>query len=313
MVLLIERISKLYSKLENHHHHHRHDDLQSEAFSASLQAFESDVSNFLNQLLLNSKPGSEGLSLPWVQQCLGLLPAINKAFAKLVVEIDYPISIWEVASVEEYLNYSLSLLDLFNSISSSLAYLGQARLSLAHALSLVENSPSLAIERLKEIEPRKLTEDFRKGETNEDGQERNCLGKQRVVHQALIVMKSIGFWVCGIVLSGLCNDAKPYLEMRTPVGGFVSPSIGELDSRIYEIVMEKETILREVKELNDALACLVAALVDGKDSKATEELQGKLEVSEKLLDGLQKEVDHLFSDILAGRNKLLDCLRHRKL
>ena len=166
MVLLIEKISKLYSKLENHHHHHHH---KSEALSASLQAFQSDVSNILNQLSLNSKPGSEILSLPWILQCFGLLPSIHRAFAKLVVDIDYPISKWEAASVEEYLNYSLSLMELFNSMSSSVAYLGHARLSLAHALSLVENSPTLAIERLKAIQPRSFNKDFKEVKLRKTG------------------------------------------------------------------------------------------------------------------------------------------------
>lgn len=311
MVLLLQKISKLYSKLENHHHHPA-DHRQPEALSASLQAFQSDVSSCLNQLRLNSKPGSEILSLTWVRQCFGLIPVINKAFAKLVVDIDYPISKWKVASVEEYLNYSLNLLNLFNSMSSSLAYHGQARLSLAHALSLVEDSPSSAIERLKAVEPRSVSMDLREGEAKEDGKERICSGEEEVMHEALAVMKSIGFWVCGIVLSCLCSDGKPYLEMRKSVGGLENSSFVELDSSICEIVMEKGGVLKEVKELNDAVSCLVAALVSGEYSEAAQEMQGKLEVYEKLVDGLQTEVDHLFSEILAARNKLVDCLRHPK-
>lgn len=118
MVLLLERISKLYSKLENHHHHHAADPRQSKALSASLEAFQSDVSGCLNRLRLNSKPGSELLSLTWVRQCFGLIPVINRAFAKLVVDIDYPISKWEIASVEEYLKYSLILLEPFENSKS---------------------------------------------------------------------------------------------------------------------------------------------------------------------------------------------------
>lgn len=323
MVLLIEKISKLYSKLENHHHHHHHHPHhKSEALSASLQAFQSDVSNTLNQLSLNSKPGSEILSLPWILQCFGLLPSIHRAFAKLVMDIDYPISKWEAASVEEYLNYSLSLMELFNSMSSSLAYLGHARLSLAHALSLVENSPSLAIERLKAIQPRSFNKDFKEGKVKEDGKERTCSGEEKNIHQALTVMKSIGLWVCGIVLSGLCSDGKPYLEMRKLVCGLLNSSFDGFDSSIYEVVMEQKGVLKEVKELNDTVACLNAALVEGKNSEATKDLEGKLEaandlerkleVFEKLLESLQKEVDHLFSEVLAGRSKLLDCLRPQK-
>jgi len=212
------------------------------------------------------------------------------------VDIDYPISKWEVASGEEYLKYSLILLELFNSISSSLANHGQARLSLAHALSLVEDSPSSAIERLKAVEPRSVSKDLREG--TEDATERICSGEEGVMREALTVMRSIGFWVCGIVLSCLCSDCKPYLEMRKWVAGLENSSFVELDSSIREIVMEKGSVLKEVKEL--------------KYSEAAKEMEGKLEVYEKLVDSLKDEVDHLFSEVLAARNKLVDCLRHPK-
>ncbi|KAK9283126.1 hypothetical protein L1049_011357 [Liquidambar formosana] len=99
------------------------------------------------------------MSLLRIRQCLDLLPVINKAFPKLVVDIDCPISKWEDASAEGYLKYSLNLLEFLNSISSSLSYLGQARLALSHALSLVENSPSLPTGRLKAIQPSGFSKD----------------------------------------------------------------------------------------------------------------------------------------------------------
>jgi hypothetical protein len=37
-----------------------------------------------------------------------------------------------------------------------------------------------------------------------------------------------------------------------------------------------------------------------------------LKAFEQLLDGLDKEVNSLFSKILAGRNELLDGIRHTK-
>ena len=101
VLLVIERLChslKLSSKLENHHHHHQPSD---DALSASLQAFQSDISNSLNQLSSNLKPESEFLSLLWIHQCLELLPNINQAFAKLVMDINYPIRNWDGPSIEE--------------------------------------------------------------------------------------------------------------------------------------------------------------------------------------------------------------------
>ncbi|KAI8028565.1 hypothetical protein LOK49_LG02G01539 [Camellia lanceoleosa] len=314
MVLLVEKLYsslKHSSKLENHHHHHHHHhDSLSEALSASLQAFRYDVSNYLNQLSLSSKPGSQFLSLSWIQQCLDLLSNVNKAFAKLVMDIDYPMSKWDANSIEDYLMYSLKLLELLNSITSSLSHLSQARLSLSHALSLIESSPQSAIERLRAIEFKNLNKDMKEEEKNE---ERVCSGKEWVVNQALMVMRSNGYWVCGIVLSGLSGDIRPYLEMKKAASKFLSPSLMALDSGFYEAVAEKKWVLKEVKEVNDAAACLVAAMAAGeRNDDAGKLLERKLEEMEELLDGIGKETDGMFSEILAGRTELLDSLRNQK-
>lgn len=307
MVILVERLSKFYSKLENHHHQQ-----QSEALMASLQAFRSDVSNCINQLCLNSKPGSEILSLSWIQQCFQLLPMINKAFAKLVVDIDYHMSKWKAKSIEEYLKYSFDLLDLLNFISSSLSHLGQTRLLLSHALSLVESSPSSAIEHLKAIKFKSSSQDFKVQENKEDEKETYCSDQEWVICQALRELKSVGFWVCYIALAGLCGDAKAYLEMRKSFGMVSNSPLIDLDSSICGVIVEKRAVLKDVEELNDAAACLAAAIAIEKCDNEAEELKRRLKVFENLLDGLRNEVDHLFSKVLAGRNELLDGIRHRK-
>ena len=306
MVLLVAKISKLYSKLENLHHHG-----QSESLSASFEGFQSDVSNCLNKFSsLSSKPGSEILSFSWIHQCFELISLINKAFAKLVVEIEYPASKWEAASVDAYLKYSLNLLELFNSISSSLSHLGQARLSLSHGLCLEEKSSALALKNLRSIQP---IMSFSKELVKEKVKDASCSGKEEVIHQALMIMESLGYWVCGIVLSGLSGVDKPYSEMRKFGGGVVKfSSFTRLDSSVYEVIVEKKGELKEVKEVNEAVACLVAAIAVGKSSVEAEELRRRLEVFERHLDGFGKEVDHLFNEILSGRNQLLNGFRQLK-
>ncbi|KAK2636966.1 hypothetical protein Ddye_031758 [Dipteronia dyeriana] len=328
MVVLVQRLSKIYFKLENHFHHHHEAEAaaaEEEALQASLKAFRSDVSIGLNRLLSNSKPGSsEFISFSWIQQCFELLPVINKAFAKMVMEIDCPMRKWEASSVEEYLNYSLSLMELLNSISSSISHLGHARLSLSHALSLVENSPSMAIERLRGGFHTKssIKEKFTRPKKNkvEDGGEEEeaeedgfCSKKVKVVDVALMELKSIGFWVCGVILAGLSGDAKAYMEMRESEGGYSNSALKSLDSVICEVIMEEEKrgVLKDVRELNDSANCLAAASETGKgdSSEQAEELKRRLEVFEMVLDNLGKEVDHLFSKLLAGRNELIDGIR----
>ncbi|KAH7528016.1 protein BPS1, chloroplastic-like [Ziziphus jujuba] len=308
MVLLVPKIGKLYTKQESHHL-----GCKSEALSSALEAFRSDVSNGLNKLSVNSKPRLEILSFSWIQQCFELINIINKAFAKLVVDIDCPMNKWEAASVEEYLKYSLNLLELLNSISLSISNLGHSRLRISHALSLVEESPSLAIESLKASHTMNSSKEFKRNMNKEDGKEKSYSGKERVIHEAMIVMESMGFWICGILLSGICGDEKPYSEMRKFSSRLVVfSSFPRLDSSICEAIMEKKSELVELKELKDAEACLVAAITIGKYRDGAEELQRRLEKFEKLLEGLGKEVDHVFKEVLNGRNQLLKSLQQRK-
>lgn len=309
MVLLVERLGKslrLHSKLDRHPHHHG-----SGAWVGSIHAFHSDVSNCLNYLLLNPNPGSEILSLSWLLRVFELFPAVNTAFAKHVIRIDYPMSLWEVDSLEEYLNYSLALLEHLNSFNSSISHLGHARLLLSHALSLVESSSSSAMEHLKAIQP--LGEGKVCREENRRSVGERCIsGKEEVSHEALMEMKRIGFWACGVLLSGLSGDPKPFLEMRKLVESSASSPLKRLDSVVHEVIIGKGCIPKEVKEVNDTVACLLNAIVAGQgNNEEAEELKKRLEALEKMLDCKQKEVDHLFSEILAGRNELLDTLRRR--
>ncbi|GMI75788.1 BYPASS 1 [Hibiscus trionum] len=310
MVLLVQKLSKFYSKLENHHHHRAEVDV----LSASLQAFRSDVSNYMNQLLsLNPKPRSETLSFPWIQRCFELLPLINKAFLKLVQDIDYPTTSWEAASLDRYLNFGLHLLELLNSVSSSLAHLSQARLSLAHGLTLVENSPSTALKHLKPIQPQSSSKDIRELLQNEDWEEKFGSCKERVINEVMIEMKSVGFWVFGVVLASLSGETKPYLEMKQVISRFNGALLVDvMDSCVFDVIVEKAETLKEVKELNNAVDSLVSAIVSGETSDAAMDLEGKLGVFEKEMEILEKQADTLFSKVLATRNDLLHGVRRRK-
>ncbi|XP_057750184.1 protein BPS1, chloroplastic-like [Arachis stenosperma] len=330
MVLLEHTFAKLYNKLENHHnhnhHHHQnqtnHDHYnQPEKFLASLHAFRCEVSRFIGQLSLDVlKPGGGPssseilfLSLTWIEKCFGILPFTNKAFANLVVDIDYPLSTWEVGSIEGYLSYSLCLLEIFNSISSSLSHLAQSRLSLAHGLSVLEDSSlpsSMATKHLKPIEPccSNFNVNFANELSKESDQGRIFSGKEWVVSEALKEMKSLGFWVCGILLSGLCSNNKPYMELREILGGFDGSLVVTLDSKINEQIMEKIPVLKEVKEINDSVA---QVLVDGSDV-AAKEMQTKLQVLENLCDVVRTMVDDMFNKVMTQRTELIDCLRLKK-
>ncbi|MBA0772368.1 hypothetical protein Gotri_007758 [Gossypium trilobum] len=238
-------------------------------------------------IALNLKPGSEISSFLWIQQCYELLSLINTAFAKLVVDIDYPVNRWEITSLHQYLNYSFHLLELLKSVSSSLSHLTHARLSFALALTLLQNSPSLAIKHLKAIQPQGSSKDYRGQQDREDGDKYSNFSsfpwKEKL--------------------------AKPYLEIKQLIATSNSASLNLVDSCISDVIVEKGEILREVKELNNAAASLASAIVSGKSSDAAKDLETRLGVFGKQQEALEKHVHYLFSKVFAARKELLLSVR----
>ncbi|PKI62967.1 hypothetical protein CRG98_016606 [Punica granatum] len=292
--------------MENHLHLHHHPPSQPEP-----EAFRVEVSSSLDRLLPSLDQDSRFLSLSWAKQCLGILHSMNGAFMKLAAQMDHSVNRWEADLVESYLSYSLNLLELLNSISSCLSHLGQSRLSLSHALSFLGSSPSAAADRLAPIQP----QEAQLKELGTDG-ERVCHGKEMVIHKALRLMEGIAYWECGAVLSALSGDPKAYLKTRKWAIGSENSSLIGVDLEVHEVILRKGCVLREVEEINESVACLVAAIQkEGEEERvcaAAEMLQTKLKGFEKLTEEISEEVDHLFSEILRSRNEVIDCLRIHK-
>lgn len=230
---------------------------------------------------------------------------VSKAFAKLLVEIDYPMSKWEATSIDAYLNYTLTLLDLLNSISSSLSNLSQAQLSLSHTLSLIKDSPTLAIERFRQFQSKNANANF-KVPRIEPNEERLCSNKERIIHRAIVDMKKIGSWVCGAVLSSLSSDVEP-----KSANGFFDSSLITLDLCVSKEVIEKQGTLKEVREINTSVDCLVSAIANKEGDDQAKELKRRLEVLEKGLMNVKNEGDNIFSEVLAARNELLEIFRSK--
>jgi hypothetical protein len=230
----------------------------------------------------------------------------NRAFAKLVVEIDFPMSRWGREATEEYLSYSLDLLDILNSISSSLSHLSRARISIFHALTLIKTSPAAKI--VEKIPRKTLGKEFKFERSGMIG-ERPASKKEFVLLKALMVSKKIGFLTLGFVLSGLCSDATPYLEIRKFAGELNDSVIEGLDLRFYKEVSKIHGTMEEVREINISIDRLSAGMSAGSYSEAVEELNMRLKVLENSIQDTEKEANDMFSLVLGTRNKLLDGIR----
>ncbi|KAI3683019.1 hypothetical protein L1987_83477 [Smallanthus sonchifolius] len=287
----------------SHHHQHRRRHM-SEVNLAYLQTFRSLVSENINRALETLNLGSEFLSLTWIHQCFQMVSMINNGFAKLMVEIDYPVSSWEAGSTEEYLDYTINLLDLLNYISSSISHVNQARVLLTHALSLMETSPVLAVERMREIKKHDSIMEFKA--SGGEHIQMNMKEKELIFHEALMVIKSTGFWVCGVVLSGLKCEVNPMMEISGNTVSMDSP-LKDLDSIFRKRFMEEGGIVKEVEGVNESVRLIISIGID--DSDGGMELKRRLKVVGNGLTGLKEEEECLFRSVMTARNEVLETLR----
>ncbi|CAH1424380.1 unnamed protein product [Lactuca virosa] len=297
MILQLNRL-----RFSHHNNHHR----MSEVSLSPLQAFRSIVTGNLHRVLESQKLGSEFLSFKWIHQCFQVLPILNNEFAKLMAEIDYPVSSWEAGSIDEYLDYTMNLLELLNAINSSISHLNQARVSLSHALSLMESSPAMGVERMREITLHDSIKGF-KGSVGDE--ERNRKGKERIFHEAILVMKGTAFWICGVVLSGLRSDTWPLMEIMES-GVVVDCSLMPLEYSIFRNkITEKRGLVKEVEDVNETVRMIVSKGIG--DFDVAMELKRRLEMVRNGLKGLKEEEEGLFADVMAARNEVLETLRRK--
>lgn len=262
--------------------------------SIAVKSFESYISESFNGLLSDQSHGS----LTWFIPCFKFLQGINRAFAKLVKDLDYPLNKWKGDLAEDYLSHTLNILDTLNSISSSISHLGMSRLALCHAITLIHDSPSAALQHLKPVTPRKIESlDCKK-----KGVESFNCDKERVIYDAMVKMKEANLVIVRVLLCGLSEGSGDHLGLLNTV---------ELEG--FDLGFAGKLMVKEIEEVNVAVKKMKASLVEGKKSSknelAAEELKRMLGELENLLEMVNKEANCFFSEVLARRSELIDCLR----
>ncbi|KAL1535085.1 hypothetical protein AAHA92_31181 [Salvia divinorum] len=241
--------------------------------SAPLADFRSKISEFIAGM------GSELLSLKGFNKCFELIHTSNSALADLAIQIDYPMRQWGPCLTAEYLSCTSDLLSLSNAVTSSVSHLTHAKMRLLHALS---TSPATsAAARLAAPPQQKIR--FEKAIML--GERGACSRQERVLLEALIMCRKLGLLALGLVVSGLCGDAESYMEMRRKAGGIDDPLLKEVDMRFCKEVV----VMEEVGEVE----------------MGVEEVKRRLKVMEDSLQRINTQTDHLFSQLLNARNKLI--------
>lgn len=306
MVLLVEKLSrslKFPSRQENHRH------LKSDASSASLRNFRSAISEFIAGIMVEP----ELMSVAGFNKCFELINTCNRGFAELVIDIDYPMRQWGPNLTDAYLSCTLHLLGLSNAVTSAAARLSQVKMSILHALALINRSPPMASRHLSIISPG-VGEMFKFERAIEMRGRPPSSQQEQVLTQALGLSKNIGFLALGFVVSGLCGDDQPYMEMRKNAGVFEfdDPLCKDVDSRFYrELQLQGGIGMVEVREVNASTERLQSAIISntGRCTQPVEDLKTRLKLLENSIHGVENQANQLFSQVLSARNKLLGNIR----
>ncbi|GER43598.1 hypothetical protein STAS_20457 [Striga asiatica] len=283
---------------------------------ASLNDFQSEISSFLKETTVKLAKSPKSLSMQFFQNLFELINFADQAFAKLTTKIDYPMSQWGGKATHEYLNHSLIFLQMLNSISTLISHLNQARVSISRSLSLIEkNSINMATKYLKKSQGTKISNPSKctfsvEGLSTGVEKKPGCEKKERVVLEALIVVKKIRFFALGLVMSRLCEDKKMCWEVGVFSGDEPFKMVLDLGFR-KEVVAVME-IGGPMDEVNRAVerVCEGLLMSNGKvECEAMKELKGRLKVLDNCVEFVEKEVNGLFCQVLGVRSKLLDNIR----
>lgn len=194
------------------------------------------------------KPAENGSEMvmpaAWFDNCFEMVHAAKRAFSELVEEIEYPMSQWGAAATDEYLNYSLSLLDFLNSITSSVSHLKLLKISLLHDVNLLENSRNPA--------PNDVGGDFQvdrsPGIELRPGSEK----KELVILEALMELKEVVVSTLSLVVSGLsaaaisagkCDEAAGQMREKLEV---VENAILGIKKQAKDLFSEEVTTRNEL-------------------------------------------------------------------
>ncbi|KAL3502252.1 hypothetical protein ACH5RR_036701 [Cinchona calisaya] len=154
--------------------------------------------------------------------------------------------------------------------------------------SQTENSPSLPLKHVQKIQLKDLGNNF-KVEGIKEKEEKLSSDKEPIIHEALLIMTTTRLWLFGFMISSLCSDVKPYFQMRKVARKFYDPSLKSPHSMLIKEITQKQNILNEVREVNDAADELVADITHVKGDGAAEILSRRLEFLRKMLQGIGKQ------------------------
>ncbi|KAL4203591.1 hypothetical protein AMTRI_Chr01g128720 [Amborella trichopoda] len=254
-----------------------------------LQAFESSISNGLDRLSPSSN-ASNIHSLAWLNNALDLLLTIHGGLKTLISEIDVPIKRWSSKTLDQYLNQTLEILDLLNSLSSRLSEIESSHLKI---LGTMDSGETLTSPATFSGDPLVFPVMF----TGDSPAEPELCEGERVLIRAFYELKVLTFLVIGAWGTYTCRKTSHMCAIDLLSRDF---SWGEAAEKIL-------TCKSGLKAGGGGVASLVWDLDAGTCKK--ESSKNRLEEMRRVLDFATCRVRRYFDDIMRVRTDVLDVIR----
>ncbi|PRQ41391.1 hypothetical protein RchiOBHm_Chr4g0446391 [Rosa chinensis] len=268
------------------------------------------------------------ISLSWLSKAVDFLAFSHSEARSLISNL-------EVTALDDslatYLDDSVKLLDICNSVSAEIERLRQRRIVLAFAVHLLRDGKLLrARETLTEWEGRRasgfgkadnaevLVRDLALGLGSTPRGKISSVG--RVVRRTMYAVRLVTVFVAGAVVSAM-NGSAETVTVRTPAEFSWAESLNELESAVSgelkrlfgKEAKRKGTLLEEVDDVATrvAEACEIAEEDTERRNDVVKEVEGAMGSFSDGLEGLSKRVNEMFHGVLSNRNYMLDHVRVR--
>ncbi|CAN6443974.1 unnamed protein product [Victoria cruziana] len=318
-------------KIGGHHQHHHHKLKQP---AASLQTYESSLSDGLSRLIPSAESRSSEPSLAWAQEAVAFLIGVYSGLQTLSGEINYPFEKWSSSLRDEYMADTLSLLDLLNSFLRNLSLISRHRLPLL----LYVGSSSRAPPTEKELQEwMGLATKFAAADAEPEIQEertefKSCKDskpseEEEAFRKGMQGAKSVSLFIMKILGCCFSGNVESMLEMKAPCGYIWTASLMNLQITICEEMLNRRTrkeggglFFQEVVDVNERASRLLSYISsreevckegsqgvdddceEGSDDMLLlkiliEDMNEKVEVLGKSSDALEVDADRLFNMI----------------
>ncbi|KAM7463305.1 hypothetical protein LguiA_031426 [Lonicera macranthoides] len=297
------------------------------------RSFDENLLHRLKTLCSTTNPSS--INLSWLSLAVDFLSSTHSDAQTLISGLKSSFASSD-DSLASYLDYSVKLLDICNSISSQIEKLRQRRLLINFVLHLLKFTADGDIpvpENLRQaresisdwekgtsfqiLDPGALIRDLASGLESAPRVKKSSV--EKVIRRTIYAVGLLTVFVAGVAVSAL-HGLAPISKVRVPAEFLWSDSFNDLQSAIFKD-MERRFLVSHGKgsfaELDDVAARVsgVRDAIDGVEVKeeelehAVKELETVTERFSEGLDRLYNGVNEMFDKVFSTRNDVLENFR----